>query len=94
MGLHVTIPIAILVSIVCAVSVAEARVDVRNMSCKSAAALVKKNRAVVMTTGKGKYSRIVASQNSCDSSRRFQTRTKDNKRCFVGYQCSGNMGGR
>ena len=85
--------VAILALVFGAVNIAEARVDVRGMTCKSATALVKKKRAVVMTTGRISYARIVSKQNSCLPSRRFTTLTKDNKRCFVGYKCSSGMGG-
>ncbi|MCP4071434.1 MAG: hypothetical protein GY742_06795 [Hyphomicrobiales bacterium] len=73
---------------------AEARPDVRQMTCKSAADLVKKRGALAMTTGKNRYERIVAKPSSCDSRRRFQAKTKDNPSCFIGYKCSSSMGGR
>jgi hypothetical protein len=91
---RVAMPAVILVSMMCATNVAEARPDVRQMTCKSAAALVKKSGKVVMTTGNHTYDRIMANQSSCSSARKYLAPTRDNKSCFVGYKCDTRTGGR
>lgn len=68
-----------------------ARPDVRKMSCRDAAGLVESERAVVFTTGKYTYQRIVSSRMSCYSSRDIEVKTyaktSDNDYCFIGYTC-------
>lgn len=68
------------------------RPDVRQMTCRDAAGLVEAKRAVVFTTGKYTYERVVSSQMSCfDSSREIISevfaKTLDNDRCLIGYIC-------
>jgi hypothetical protein len=90
---RVAMPAVILVLMMCAINVAEARPDVRQMTCKSAAALVKKSGKVVMTTGNHTYDRIMANQSSCSRPEKYLARTRDNKSCFVGYKCGTRTGG-
>lgn len=85
--------VTILFVIIGGVNGAEARPDARRMTCNKAANLVKSRGAVVMTTGKNTFERIVASRNFCHSTQKMILRTKDSKRCFVGYICKGHMGG-
>jgi hypothetical protein len=68
------------------------RPDVRKMTCRDAAGLVDANRAVVFTTGKYTYERIVSNVMSCfDPNREIEVptyaKTLDNDRCFIGYTC-------
>jgi hypothetical protein len=68
------------------------RPDVRQMTCRDAAGLVDAQRAVVFTTGKYTYERIVSSRMSCyDSNKEVEVetfaKTLDNDRCFIGYTC-------
>jgi len=69
---------------------AEARPDVRKLSCAKAQAMVRQNGAVVFTTGPHTYSRFVSNYRYCDSWERLFTqyaKTKDNPKCPVAYEC-------
>lgn len=68
------------------------RPDVRAMTCRDAAGLVESKRAVVFTTGKYTYERVVSSRYSCfnhsdEVTVETYAKTLDNDRCFVGYIC-------
>lgn len=68
------------------------RPDVRAMTCRDAAGLVDAKRAVVFTTGKYTYERVVSSRMSCYNPNReveiaTYAKTLDNDRCFIGYTC-------
>lgn len=69
---------------------ANARPDARTMTCAQAQALVKKSKAITLSTGKHTYKRFVGNANSCGSDQRAgrgTAPTKDNQRCPVGYIC-------
>jgi hypothetical protein len=68
------------------------RPDIRAMTCRDAAALVDSKRAVVFTTGKYTYERVVSSRYSCyNPTEEVEVttfaKTVDNDRCFIGYIC-------
>jgi hypothetical protein len=70
--------------------IANARPDVRTMTCAQAKALVLQSGSVVMTTGKYTYDRYVASQAYCERPyviRRAWIATKDTKKCQIGFSC-------
>jgi hypothetical protein len=69
---------------------AEARTDVRRLTCTQAQALVREQGAAVLTTGQYTYERFVLDQRFCDG--RKQTRpgrasTRDDPSCRIGYVC-------
>jgi hypothetical protein len=69
---------------------AQARPDTRKMTCEGAQQFVRKNGAVVMTTGQYTYERIVTSQGYCDYDEMTWLKiapTSDNPKCRVGYYC-------
>ena len=69
---------------------AQPRPDVTAMTCAAAQALIARSGAVVVTTGPGTYSRIVADVSFCTiekSTRPDYERTRDVPECFVGYRC-------
>jgi len=69
---------------------AQGRPDIRRMSCDRAQDLVEDHGAIVMTTGRHTYERIVRHRGYCDHDenvRRVRARSRDNSRCFVGYKC-------
>jgi hypothetical protein len=72
----------------------EARPDIRQMTCKSATDLVRKNGSVVMTLTRNTYDKVVANRSACHSAKKLVVQSKDTKSCFVGYRCTPNMGGR
>ena len=67
-----------------------ARPDLRQMSCAQAQEMIRRNGAVVATTGRHTYNRFVSHQRYCD---RWETivpkleATRDNPHCLVGYIC-------
>jgi hypothetical protein len=68
------------------------RPDIRAMTCRDAASLVDSKRAVVFTTGKYTYERVVSSRYSCynlsqEVEVKTYAKTTDNDRCFIGYIC-------
>jgi hypothetical protein len=67
-----------------------ARPDTRAMTCAAAQEMVRRAGAVVMTTGRWTYERIVASVRYCDYQEEavlFVAPTLDNPRCRVGRIC-------
>lgn len=69
---------------------AEARPDLRNMSCAKAQNLVRQHGAVVFTTGRYTYSMFVSNLSYCDPGQVLNTQygpTRDNPKCPVAYQC-------
>lgn len=69
---------------------AEARPDLRQMSCAQAQSLVRQHGAVVFTTGKHTYSMFVSNMSYCDPGEFLFTQygpTRDNKKCPVAYEC-------
>jgi len=71
-------------------AVAEARPDLRGMSCRQAQQMVARNGSVVFTTGRHTYSRFVAGPQYCDPWEAAYVqygRTRDTARCPVAYEC-------
>ncbi|MBA5778173.1 hypothetical protein H2509_13670 [Stappia sp. F7233] len=69
---------------------AHARPDTRQMTCAQAQALVKKQGAVVMSTGQYTYNRFVSTLRYCDRSQQLAplyAPTRDTPQCFVAYYC-------
>ena len=69
---------------------AQVRPDTRRLYCSEANRLVKQSGALVMSTGRFTFERIVASRGFCDGDegiQRFFAPARDNRRCFVGYKC-------
>lgn len=68
----------------------EARPDTRQMTCSQAQALVKRQGAVVMSTGQYTYARFVSTLGYCDRSQilaPLYAPTRDAPQCFAGYYC-------
>lgn len=72
---------------------AQARPDTRSMTCAQAQNFVRQRGAVVMTTGRNTFERIVASARYCPPQqnflRRFNAETSDARHCQVGFTCGG-----
>ncbi|WP_305988638.1 hypothetical protein [Roseibium sp. MMSF_3544] len=69
---------------------AEARPDLRQMSCNQAQNLVRQHGAVVFTTGQYTYSMFVSNRSYCDYNQELFIQygpTRDNRQCPVAYQC-------
>jgi hypothetical protein len=69
---------------------AQARPDLRRMTCAQAQHMVQRNGAVVFTTGPYTFSRYVADIRYCDRGQLTYPQlgsTRDNPRCLVGYEC-------
>ncbi len=81
---------ALLGSLFAVSSPAEARPDLRKLSCSQAQNMVRQNGAVVFTTGRHTYSRFVINKFYCD---RWQyahpkySATRDNPQCQVAFEC-------
>lgn len=68
------------------------RPDTRTMTCAAAAALVKDQGAIKLTTGANTYARLVSLRRYCEMNEvtiRHFAQTSDNPRCNVGYICKG-----
>ena len=73
-----------------AISTAEARPDLRKMSCAQAQEMVRRNGSVVFTTGRYTYSMFVSNLSYCDPGERLFVqygKTKDAPKCPVAYEC-------
>jgi len=71
-------------------SAAQARPDVRAMSCQQAQGLVIQRGAVVMTTGRYTYHRFVSGRRYCDrwqDVRPAYSAAADGAQCQVGWEC-------
>lgn len=71
-------------------ALAEARPDLRNLSCAKAQQMVARSGSVVFTTGRHTYSRFVAGPQYCDPWEAAfvqYARTRDAARCPVAYEC-------
>lgn len=70
---------------------AQARPDVRNMTCAQAKHMVQANGAVVFTFTNSTYDRVVKNRRYCDrhqdASKSIIVRTLDNNRCYIGKKC-------
>lgn len=68
----------------------QGRPDSRRMTCNQAHNLVQRHGAVVMSTGRYTFERVVASRRWCQLSEAtewFYVPTRDERRCRVGYKC-------
>lgn len=68
----------------------QGRPDSRNMTCDQAYALVRRYGAVVMSTGRYTFERVVANRSWCQRGerlRRYSVPTLDVRHCRVGYKC-------
>ncbi|NBN63897.1 hypothetical protein GWI72_04560 [Microvirga tunisiensis] len=73
------------------VTAAEARPDLRQMTCQQAQQTLARNGAVVFTTGRNTYDRFVTSRAYCDSWEEAvpaYQQTRDTNQCQVGFRCS------
>ncbi|MTH95622.1 hypothetical protein [Roseibium sp. RKSG952] len=71
-------------------STALARPDLRQLTCAQAQDMVKRNGAVVFTTGQYTYSQFVSNLSYCDPRQALFPQygaTRDNPKCFVAYKC-------
>jgi hypothetical protein len=69
---------------------AEARPDLRQMTCAQAQSLVLQHGAVVFTTGRHTYSMFVSNRSYCDRNQVLYPQygpTRDHPRCPVAYEC-------
>ncbi len=73
---------------------AAGRPDTRAMTCQGAQAFVRQHGAVVMTTGRYTYDRIVSGQGYCGGDEETALKiapTRDNPKCRVGYYCRARI---
>lgn len=73
---------------------AAGRPDTRAMTCQGAQNFIRQHGAVVMTTGRYTYDRIVSSQGYCDGDEETALKiapTRDNPKCRVGYYCRARI---
>jgi hypothetical protein len=74
-----------------AIDAAQARTDLRTISCVDAREQVFLNGAVVFTTSDTTYQRFVEGQRQCQPSDEIAVpaiaATRDNPECWVGYTC-------
>lgn len=69
---------------------AEARPDLRKMTCAQAQQMVAQHGAVVFTTGQHTYSMFVSNLSYCDRNQVLFTQygqTRDARRCPVAFEC-------
>ncbi|QDG77120.1 hypothetical protein [Labrenzia sp. PHM005] len=69
---------------------AEARPDLRKMTCAQAQQLVLQHGAVVFTTGRHTYSMYVSNRSWCDWGQQLFPQygpTRDNPKCHVAFEC-------
>lgn len=79
------------------VPIAEARPDLRQMSCREAQQTLARNGAVVFTTGRNTYDRFVTSRAYCDSwedAVPSYQQTRDKAQCQIGFKCEEPLFGR
>jgi hypothetical protein len=73
---------------------ASARPNTLSMSCADAAALVRAQGGIVLSTGEFTYDRYVASGAFCtpqEVTRRAWAPTADDPQCFIGFQCRSRI---
>lgn len=71
---------------------ANAREDIRNLSCSNVQRLVKRKGAVVLSFTDTRYDRVVRNASYCDHGQAVKTiyqSTKDKEKCRIGFQCIG-----
>lgn len=69
---------------------AEARPDTRDMSCAQAAALVRREGAVVLSTSSTTFDRYVRDVSFCSGGEVLRPEwvaTRDAPQCYIGYTC-------
>lgn len=69
---------------------AQARPDLRTMTCQQAQNMVRQHGAVVFTTGQYTYSMFVSNLSYCDRGQMLFTQfgpTRDTPKCPVAYEC-------
>ena len=74
----------------CSYQVAEARPDVRRMTCATAQATVQHYGSIVLTTGQYTYARIVSGLGYCgpqEDTQLITAPTLDSPACRIGYIC-------
>jgi len=74
----------------CLATAAQARPDLRTMTCAQAQNLVRQHGAVVFTTGQHTYSMFVSNISYCDRNQVLFVQygpTRDTPRCPVAYEC-------
>jgi hypothetical protein len=84
-----TVTAAVLASVLFATT-AQARPDLRKITCAQAQQMVKRHGGVVFTTGAHTYSLFVSNYSYCDPGERLFIQygpTKDNPKCPVAYEC-------
>ncbi|WP_298820276.1 hypothetical protein [uncultured Roseibium sp.] len=82
---------------ICMATAAEARPDLRQMTCAQAQNMVVRHGAVVFTTGQHTYSMFVSNRSYCDWNQELFVQygpTRDNRKCPVAYQCKEPLFGR
>jgi hypothetical protein len=70
---------------------ADARIDVRALTCAEAQALIRREGAIVLTTGQYTYERFVADSRFCQRDERTERRravTRDDESCRISYVCA------
>ena len=70
------------------------RPDTRDMTCQAARALVRQQGALVITTGRFTFDRIVSGRGFCDHGEETVLKvapTLDNERCRIGYTCRDRL---
>lgn len=73
---------------------AQARPDVRNMSCGEARSLIRQQGAAVLTTGRHTYDRFVSNERFCpigNVTKRAYVDTRNATGCAIGYTCELDM---
>lgn len=86
---HLTIAALALAGITAATA-AQARPDLRKMTCQQAQNMVRQHGAVVFTTGQYTYSMFVSNLSYCDPGQMLFTQygpTRDARKCPVAYEC-------
>ncbi|WP_420414742.1 hypothetical protein [Roseibium sp.] len=87
---HVLLIPAAIASAFAIATPAEARPDLRKMTCAQAQHLVLQHGAVVFTTGRHTYSMYVSNRSWCDWGQQLFPQygpTRDNPKCHVAFEC-------
>jgi len=78
------------VAVLSMATTAEARPDLRQLTCAQAQQMVLQHGAVVFTTGQHTYSMFVSNLSYCDRNQSLFTQygqTRDVRQCPVAYEC-------
>lgn len=82
--------VALMLGSILMATAAEARPDLRQMSCQQAQNMVRQHGAVVFTTGQHTYSMFVSNRSYCDFNQELFVQygpTRDHRKCPVAYEC-------